>query len=124
MASLIIAGAALLAGGTAARIGLRSMAKSGTVLSPFFAAVAGQKAVSDQWLKGGFQGRMDRKEAVEILGLKCVAFRTVVSSQLLTRSLSQGIAHDPHPFERCAPSDHARVRSLSRTAFSPLIRFS
>lgn len=70
MASLLIAGAALLAGGTAARMGLRSLAKSGTLLPPFLAAVAGQKAVGDEWVKGGFQGRMDRKEAVEILGLK------------------------------------------------------
>lgn len=70
MASILLATGALLGAGTAARIGLRSMAKNGAVLNPFLAAIAGQKAVGDQWVKGGFQGRMDKKEAVEILGLK------------------------------------------------------
>lgn len=70
MASILIAGAALLAGGTAARIGLRSIARGGTVLPPFLASIAGNTEAADTWAKGGFQGRMDRKEAVEILGLK------------------------------------------------------
>lgn len=33
----------------------------------------GGKAAADQWIKGGFKAKMDRKEAIEILGLKCVA---------------------------------------------------
>lgn len=80
------------------------MAKSGTVLSPFFAAVAGQKAVSDQWLKGGFQGRMDRKEAVEILGLKCapLPISTDPDRRIFTPSFAQGIPHDPHQAEGCS----------------------
>ncbi|KAL8279891.1 hypothetical protein RQP46_007741 [Phenoliferia psychrophenolica] len=70
MASILLATGALLAGGTAARMGLRTMARNGAQLNPFLAALAGQKAVGDQWIKGGFQGRMDKKEAAEILGLK------------------------------------------------------
>jgi DnaJ family protein C protein 19 len=27
---------------------------------------------ADQWVKGGFKAKMDRKEALAILGLKCV----------------------------------------------------
>ena len=95
------------------------MAKSGTVLSPFFAAVAGQKAVSDQWLKGGFQGRMDRKEAVEILGLKCEAFSLDSRFKIFTRSISQGIAHDLDQAKGRASSNHARVSLPSRTASFP-----
>lgn len=70
MASILAASAALLIGGTAARMGLRTMAKNGTRLSPMLSAFAGQKAVGDEWIKGGFQGKMDKKEAVQILGLK------------------------------------------------------
>lgn len=69
-ASLLLASAALLATGTAARMTLRSLAKNGTKLSPVLAAFAGQKSAGDDWIKGGFQGKMDRKEAVQILGLK------------------------------------------------------
>ena len=30
----------------------------------------GGKAASDQWVKGGFKAKMDRREAIDILGLK------------------------------------------------------
>jgi hypothetical protein len=30
----------------------------------------GAKAAGDQWVKGGFKGKMDRGEAIAILGLK------------------------------------------------------
>ncbi len=33
---------------------------------------AGQGA-AEQWVKGGFKAKIDRKEAIAILGLKCVA---------------------------------------------------
>jgi hypothetical protein len=33
----------------------------------------GGRAAAEQWVKGGFKAKMDRAEAVEILGLKCVA---------------------------------------------------
>lgn len=70
MASLLIGAGALLGGGVAARMGLRSLARNGTKLPPFLAAVAGQKSVGDEWVKGGFQAKMDQKEAAEILGLR------------------------------------------------------
>jgi len=30
------------------------------------------RGAADQWVKGGFKAKMDRKEALAILGLKCV----------------------------------------------------
>ena len=30
------------------------------------------RGAADQWVKGGFRAKMDRKEAIAILGLKCV----------------------------------------------------
>lgn len=30
------------------------------------------KGAAEQWVKGGFRNKMDRKEAIAILGLKCV----------------------------------------------------
>lgn len=32
------------------------------------------RGAADQWVKGGFKAKMDRKEAIAILGLKCVPF--------------------------------------------------
>ena len=32
----------------------------------------GGKNAAEQWVKGGFKAKMDRKEAIAILGLKCV----------------------------------------------------
>jgi DnaJ family protein C protein 19 len=29
------------------------------------------KGAAEQWVKGGFQAKMDRNEAIAILGLKC-----------------------------------------------------
>jgi DnaJ homolog subfamily C member 19 len=34
-------------------------------------AIGGKKA-AEEWVKGGFKAKMDRKEAIDILGLKCV----------------------------------------------------
>ena len=70
MATVILGASALLGTAMAARMGLRAAAKNGAKLSPMMAALAGQKRVGDEWIKGGFQGKMDRKEAVQILGLK------------------------------------------------------
>ncbi|KAM0749794.1 hypothetical protein T439DRAFT_326685 [Meredithblackwellia eburnea MCA 4105] len=70
MTSILLGAGALLAGGTALRMGLRASAARGAQLNPFLAALAGQKRVGDEWIKGGFQAKMDRKEAAEILGLK------------------------------------------------------
>jgi len=30
------------------------------------------RGAADQWAKGGFRAKMDRKEAIAVLGLKCV----------------------------------------------------
>jgi len=32
----------------------------------------GAQAGGEQWVKGGFRGKMDRAEAIQILGLRCV----------------------------------------------------
>ncbi|KDE04495.1 hypothetical protein MVLG_05061 [Microbotryum lychnidis-dioicae p1A1 Lamole] len=70
MASVLVGAGALLGIGVAARASLRSAAKNGAKLSPLMAAIAGQKKAGDEWVKGGFQGKMDRKEAAQILGLR------------------------------------------------------
>lgn len=36
------------------------------------------KGAADQWVKGGFKAKMDRKEAIAILGLKCVILQSFV----------------------------------------------
>ena len=40
---------------------------------------AGQRG-AEQWVKGGFKAKMDRKEAIAILGLKCVAEKMTPTS--------------------------------------------
>ncbi|KAM0788420.1 mitochondrial import inner membrane translocase subunit TIM14 [Microbotryomycetes sp. NB124-2] len=70
MSSLVFGTAALVGVATAARMSLRAAAKNGAKLSPLMQAIAGQKAAGDEWVKGGFQHRMDRKEAAQILGLR------------------------------------------------------
>jgi len=30
------------------------------------------KGAAEDWVKGGFRAKMDRKEAIQVLGLKCV----------------------------------------------------
>jgi uncharacterized membrane protein YgdD (TMEM256/DUF423 family) len=40
---------------------------------------------ADQWVKGGFKAKMDRKEALAILGLKCACaptFRSILTSDI------------------------------------------
>ena len=58
MATPIIVGVGAIA---AALVG-RQLLRSGMI--------GGRKAV-EEWAKGGFKAKMDRKEAVAILGLKC-----------------------------------------------------
>lgn len=38
------------------------------------------KGAAEQWAKGGFRAKMDRKEAIQILGLKCVVFLPLLHS--------------------------------------------
>lgn len=59
MASPIILGVGAVA---AALVG-RQLFKSGVI---------GGKRGAEQWVKGGFRAKMDRAEAIQILGLKCV----------------------------------------------------
>lgn len=63
MATPIILGV----GAVAAAVFGRSLLRSG-------ALKIGAKSAQDQWVKGGFRGKMDRTEAIDILGLKCVTF--------------------------------------------------
>jgi hypothetical protein len=58
MATPIIVGVGAI---TAALVG-RQLFRSGVI--------GGKRAV-EEWAKGGFRAKMDRKEAVAILGLKC-----------------------------------------------------
>lgn len=75
MASLLVGSMLAIAAGGAARAHFRSAAASGKVLSPLQAMIAGQSASSagklgGQWVVGGFQAKMDKREASQILGLK------------------------------------------------------
>jgi len=81
MASLIVGtiGAGLV--GVFVRTSLRQAAKNGKILSPFQAMIAGKVTAgggsaggpsSGIWEIGGFQGKMDKREASQILGLKSV----------------------------------------------------
>jgi DnaJ family protein C protein 19 len=36
--------------------------------------IIGGRGAAEQWAKGGFKAKMDRKEAIAILGLKCISF--------------------------------------------------
>ena len=58
MATPVIVG---LGAVTAALVG-RHLIRSGVI----------GRGAADQWVKGGFKAKMDRKEAIAILGLKCV----------------------------------------------------
>ena len=57
MATPVLFGLGALAAGLAGRHFLRS-----------------SRGAAEQWVKGGFKAKMDRREAVAILGLKCVRF--------------------------------------------------
>lgn len=36
-------------------------------------------STGSKWVKGGFQAKMDRKEAIQILGLRCVPATNVAA---------------------------------------------
>ena len=55
-------------GAIAAAIAGRSMLRRGLL---------GGKGAAEQWVKGGFKAKMDRKEAISILGLKCVVISSI-----------------------------------------------
>ncbi|KAH0833020.1 hypothetical protein J3R83DRAFT_12005 [Lanmaoa asiatica] len=72
MATPVIVG---LGAVTAALVG-RHLIRSGVI---------GKGAV-DQWARGGFKAKMDRKEAIAILGLRCVALNRSSSRVSLSHS--------------------------------------
>jgi hypothetical protein len=41
--------------------------------------IIGGAGAAEQWVRGGFRAKMDRKEAIAILGLKCVSFTLSIS---------------------------------------------
>ncbi|GAA5852538.1 hypothetical protein JCM8547_002536 [Rhodosporidiobolus lusitaniae] len=71
MASLLAATGAAAVLGVGLRYSLRSAARNGARLGPVMAMIAGQNPTGkEEWAKGGFQPKMDRAEAVSILGLR------------------------------------------------------
>ncbi|GAA5969825.1 hypothetical protein JCM11641_008052 [Rhodosporidiobolus odoratus] len=71
MATLLAATAAVAGTGVALRYSLRSAARNGARLNPLLAAIAGQNPTGkEEWVKGGFAPKMDRGEAINILGLR------------------------------------------------------
>jgi DnaJ family protein C protein 19 len=87
MATIALGAAAVLGSGLAVRAGLRSAAKNGAKLSPLMQAIAGSSAAGSssanamknkfgkapngqEWIVGGFNQKMDRREASSILGLR------------------------------------------------------
>ncbi|KAL7008467.1 mitochondrial import inner membrane translocase subunit TIM14 [Cystobasidiomycetes sp. EMM_F5] len=88
MTTLLLATGALLGVGVAARASLRTAARNGARLSPLMQSIAGNVSGSSggagvagssrlgkapngqEWIVGGFQAKMDRKEAATILGLR------------------------------------------------------
>ena len=75
MGLLAVAGA-----GLTGRMILRQSAQAGRLRSPLLLKLAGvsqpgQAPLSKDWAIGGFQNKMDKHEAADILGLKCVTTR-------------------------------------------------
>jgi len=87
MTTILLGTAALLGVGAATRMSLRSAARQGAKLSPMMQAIAGTNSMKggpagatssklpkapngQEWIMGGFQAKMDRKEAMTILGLR------------------------------------------------------
>jgi hypothetical protein len=73
-------------GAIAAAITARHLARKG-----LFAG----KGAAEQWVKGGFKAKMDRKEAIAILGLKYVPFNFSLSFVFRSAQFSGlvGMAH-------------------------------
>ena len=65
----------------------------------------GAQKGAEQWVKGGFKARMDRKEALQILGLKCVSH--IPQRRRVSLLTIQGQQHRPPALEGCAPAHHA-----------------
>ena len=66
---------------------------------------------ADKWVKGGFKAKMDRKEAIEILGLKYVLRP---AEKRNTSNITQGWSHDAETPKRCTPEDYVGEPSGQR----------
>lgn len=51
--------------------------------------IIGGKRATEEWVKGGFKSKMDRKEAIAILGLKCVVFASFLNIYLYLNSFTE-----------------------------------
>ena len=91
MATPIVLGIGAIAAGLAGRHFLRHRAMG----------------AADQWVKGGFKAKMDRKEALAILGLKCV-YPSPRHHHVPTNTIfSQGWPYTQAETEGRAPPHHA-----------------
>ena len=80
MASLIVGGIFAASAAVFLRTSLRQAAQNGRVLGPIASRLAGVPSsgslggsasdISGNWTLGGFQAKMDKNEAAQILGLK------------------------------------------------------
>ena len=70
------------------------------------------RGAAEQWVKGGFKAKIDRKEAIAILGLKYVQPFNVFAV-ILTHAL-QGWPNAADTAEGCTSAHHAHESSGSR----------
>lgn len=74
----------------------------------FRSGFIGGKKAAEEWAKGGFRAKMDRKEAIAILGLKCVTHTIkFLSTNFQCPSNLQGWPKNAKSAERCTPAYHA-----------------
>ena len=69
-------------GAIAAAIAGRSLVRRG---------ILGGRGAAQEWVKGGFKAKMDRKEALAILGLKCVSYSALRRGQSYCFSRGPGM---------------------------------
>ena len=83
-----------------------------------------RSGAAEQWAKGGFKAKMDRKEAIAILGLKCVAL--VRSSRLIGSTYRDGPTlhnnlKDAHRIMLANHPDRLKFTVMYHTALSLVI---
>lgn len=77
----------------------------------------GGKKLADEWVKGGFKAKLDRKEAIAILGLKCVLSSLFHPLDGILNGIFSGLQgrpKDEDAAERRAPTHHAVKPSRQR----------
>lgn len=77
----------------------------------FRSGVIGAGRAADQWVKGGFKAKMDRKEAIAILGLRYVVTVRLYDLIAELNSLLKGQCHHSYQTEGCSSTNHARKPS-------------